>query len=280
VKPDLGENSLELLPAEIEEMFPSLGEVTVFAGGSPLTGELTSYLIQNDVNARPCYLNKQLGKYSHVEKSAEIFILPLLISYFSDPNVNQVLCNLLAAYIYDRVTNWKKMVRGAIGQWREPEKILSVRGYRCRDTESGVEIKIDNISTNCYSPKEIAEILKRPQKMHKEDIVVGIVQAIIVGINPLGNTDISHLTEAAVLNKIRSFVSLSVDDQREKIRSTMRVVKVFNPATTSSISRDGSYMQVAIPTDLCDILYRSAMNLGLGNEFSERFDIIAVAVSQ
>ncbi|MGO9568040.1 MAG: hypothetical protein ACLP5H_10900 [Desulfomonilaceae bacterium] len=278
------ETLLELLPIEIEEMFPGPDEVVVFyrgwdLQGSPLTAELTSYLVENDVKARPCLLEKSLGRYGWSEKSAEIFVLPMLISYFSDPNVNQVLCGLLASYIYDLMKGGKKTLRGAIGRWSESEKILSVRGYRCRETRDGIQLEIDNIYTNCHSPQQIADaFLRSPQGTHTEDIMVSRVIAINVGIDPLGGTDISHLTEPEVLNRIRDFLSLSVDYQLERMRSTIPSVRVFNPAISSSQFQDDSFLQVSIPVELYDQIYRAVQVMRLGREDSERSRLIAVAI--
>ncbi len=283
MKDNSTENHLELLPAEMEQMFPSPSEVVVFSSSSRLPADLVPYLAKNGLKARVCDLQKPVGKYGQVQKSGEIFVLPLLISYFHDPNINQVLCSLMAAYVYDLVTKAKKTVRGAIGEWREPERILSIQNYHCTETKDGVQTTIGSIWTNCYSPKEIADVLRRSQETQqedKEDIMVGIVQAIIVGIEPLGSTDISDLTQAEILDRLRKFFFLSIDEQRTKLRATIPLVRVFSPDISSPAFQDDSFLSVAVPTDLYDQIYRAVGRLRLpGRGDNEHFHIIAVAIT-
>ena len=277
------EKRLELLPTEMEQMFPRPSEVVVFSSISRLPTDIIQYLADNGVKARVCNLQKPMGTYSRVMKSAEIFVLPLLIFYFQDPNINQVLCSLMAAYVYDVVTKGKKIVRGAIGEWRESDKILSIQNYKCTGTENGVQTEIGSVWTNCYSPKEIADVLRSSQETYqenKEDIMVMIVKAIIVGIAPLGGTDISDLTDAEVLSRLQKFFQLSIDEQGEKMQATIPLVRVFTPDSSSRTFQENFFLRVAIPTDLYDKIDRSVGRLGLvGPGDSELFYIIAIAIT-
>ena len=110
--------------------------------------------------------------------------------------------------------------------------------------------------------------------------MIEVVRAIIVGIEALGGTDISHLTETEVLARLQGFFRLSLDEQREKVRSTIPLVRAFSPDISSPAFKKNSFLHVGIPTDLYDHIYRFVRPLGLaGQGDSEQFHIIAVAIT-